>query len=367
LAYTAGFGVYRLRGELFGKRHPRPDEVAVLWEAWNRVEEHFYGPLPSMKNLTYGAIRTSLALLDSHTAFVEQQPRELERDQLRGVYGGIGVTVWRSPEGTIALDPVAESPSERAGLCQGSTLLAIDGEPVTDRTTVRDVEALLRGEVGTTVTLTVSCSDVASYIAVGREQIEKPSVIWRMERAGLGYVAVDGFTKRTDMEMGAALQALTQAQAQGLVLDLRGNSGGLVDSAVAVAGRFLQLGDVVLYQRGRAEEQSFRAQRGERVSLPMVVLVDGETASAAEIVAGALQDYDRALLVGEATFGKGSVQEIFDLSDGSSVHVTTAIWLTPDRHQIDDQGLIPDVAVSGSDAPGDEQLNRALAYLESES
>jgi carboxyl-terminal processing protease len=149
------------------------------------------------------------------------------------------------------------------------------------------------------------------------------------------------------------------------VLDLRGNAGGVVDSALAVADRFLQPTDVVVYRRSRTGERTFQAQGADnKISLPLVVLVDGETASAAEIVAGALQHHDRALLIGEATFGKGSVQEVFDLVDGSSVHVTTAIWLTPDRRQIDNRGLMPDIAIRSSDAPGDEQLNRAVACLE---
>jgi carboxyl-terminal processing protease len=360
--------VYRLSDQLLGRQYAGPEEFGVFWEAWDRVEDQFYGPLPSAESRTHGAIRASLALLDPYTVFVESQPRELERDQLRGVYGGIGVSVWRDAQGRITLDPFPGSSAERAGLCEGGVLLAIDGEPLTDRTGVSDVEAVLHGEVGTRVTLTVSCSGTSVLdLEIRREEIEKPSVTWRMEQAEIGYIGVDRFTERTDAEMAAAVQVLKQVQARALVLDLRGNAGGLVDSAVAVAGRFLQPRDVVLYQRSRAGERAFRAQSGDRVPLPLVVLVDGETASAAEIVAGALQDHDRALLIGEPTFGKGSVQEIFDLADGSSVHITTAIWLTPDRQQIDHQGLMPDVAVQGSDAPGDEQLNRAVVYLESES
>jgi carboxyl-terminal processing protease len=186
-----------------------------------------------------------------------------------------------------------------------------------------------------------------------------------MQRAGIGYIGIDRFAESTAVEMAAAVHALEQAQARALVLDLRGNAGGVVDSALAVADRFLQPTDVVVYRRSRTGERTFQAQGADnKISLPLVVLVDGETASAAEIVAGALQHHDRALLIGEATSGKGSVQEVFDLGDGSSVHVTTAIWLTPDRRQIDNRGLMPDIAIRSSDAPGDEQLNRAVACLE---
>jgi carboxyl-terminal processing protease len=332
------------------------------------VDKHFYGVLPSVETRTYGAIRASLELLDPHTVFVEPQPREVERDELRGVYGGIGVTVWRDVAGRIALDPFPRSPAEQSGLRKGDVLLAIDGEPVTDRTSVSDVEAQIHGDVGTPVTLTVSRASTSPvYVTITREETEKPSITWRMERAGIGYIGVDGFTERTDGELADALQALQQAHAQALVLDLRGNGGGLVDSAVAVAGRFLQPRDVVLYQRSRAGERTFRTRSKDSLALPLVVLVDAQTAGAAEIVAGALQAQDRALLIGGATFGKGFVQEIFDLTDGASVHVTTAIWLTPDRRQIDGQGLNPDIVIPRSDAVGDEQLNRAVVYLESES
>jgi carboxyl-terminal processing protease len=364
LAYTAGFGVYRLRDELLGQ-YSGPEEAKVLWEAWNLVEKHFYDALPSVETRTYAAIRASLALLDPYTVFVEPQPRELGRYQ-QGDHGGIGVSVWRDAEGRIALNPFPGSPAEEAGLRNGSILLAVDGEAVSDRTGVSEVQALFRGAVGTRVALTVSCPGSSVLEAtITREQIQQFSVTWRMQRAGIGYIGIDRFAESTAVEMAAAVHALEQAQARALVLDLRGNAGGVVDSALAVADRFLQPTDVVVYRRSRTGERTFQAQGADnKISLPLVVLVDGETASAAEIVAGALQHHDRALLIGEATSGKGSVQEVFDLGDGSSVHVTTAIWLTPDRRQIDNRGLMPDIAIRSSDAPGDEQLNRAVACLE---
>jgi len=367
LAYTAGFGVYRLRSKFVASRVTASAEERLFWEAWDRLETHFFGPLPPPKTRTYGAIRRSLTLLDPYTVLVEPTSRALEQDQLRGAYGGIGVTVWRNAEGEMALAPFPDSPAERAGLVRGDVLVAIDGAPVSEALTETDVDVMLRGEVGTPVRLTIKRPSGSSIeAAVERERIEVPSVTWRMETATTGYVHVTGFTERTDDELGRALDALEKAQVAGLVLDLRGNRGGLLDSAVAVATRFLQRGDVVLRQDGRADRRSFRSQGSGDVTTPVVVLVDGGTASAAEIVAGALQDHGRAPLMGEATFGKGSVQEIHSLSDGSSLHVTTAVWLTPDRHRIDKQGLTPDIVVSASDGPGDEPLRQAVNYLESE-
>lgn len=368
LAYTAGFGVYRLRSKINDGRFTGPADVRVFWEAWNRVERHFFGDVPDPQVRTYGAIRRSLTLLDPYTVFVEPIPRELERDELRGAYGGIGVAVWRTADGHVALAPYPASPAERAGLMRGDVLLAIDGDPVLDGTTESEVRAALRGEVGTSVDLTIKRSSVSPFVVtIERERIETPSVTWYMTTSNIGYVRVETFTERTDDELDTALQGLWQAGSTAWVLDLRGNRGGLLDSAVAVASRFLREGEVVLYQGSKNSSlRPFTAQGGGDPATPLVVLVDGDTASAAEIVAGALQDHGRALLMGEPTFGKGSVQEIYDLSDGSSLHVTAAVWLTPDRQRIDEIGLTPDVVVSRSDGPGDEPLNRAVTYLESE-
>ena len=181
---------------------------------------------------------------------------------------------------------------------------------------------------------------------------------------GIGYLHVEGFTGRTSEEVVTALQALQGKGIAGLLLDLRDNSGGLIDPAVTTASQFLGDGIVLTELRRDAAARTFPVQGGGiATDIPMAVLVNGGTASAAEIVAGALQDYGRAPLVGEPTFGKGAVQLIYDLSDGSSLHVTSAIWLTPNGHRIDGQGLSPDVAVARDAGPQDVQLERALEYL----
>lgn len=366
LAYTAGFGVHRLRSEITLARSPDAADMEVFWEAWNQLETHFFGETPSAKTRTYGAIRGSLALLDPHTVFIEPIPRELEQDQLRGQYGGIGVTISRNAQGHVLLNPYPESPAEQAGLAKGDRLLAIDGEPVDESAADDDVKARLRGEIGTTVTLTVERTVDSRFDAtIERANIQVPSVTWRMETPKTGYVHLTGFTERTASELETSLAELEQAGAAGVVLDLRGNRGGLLEPAVAVASRFLRAGDVVLRQMGRVDQRVYRAEETGDLTTRLVVLVDADTASAAEIVAGALQDNDRALLVGEQTFGKGSVQEIYDLSDGSSLHVTAAIWLTPDRHRIEKNGLMPDVAITSGGGTEDEPLEKAVGYLES--
>ena len=213
LAFTAGFGLYRLWDEL--ERVTRPQPLGVFWEAWDQVEQHFYGTIPSSRERTYGAIHETLGLLnDPYTVLVEPQPRELERDQMRGSFGGIGVTLWRHAEGQMVLAPYPDSPAERAGVNEGDVLLAVDAETITGETAVDDVRALLHGEVGTPVTLTISRPPTPPFdLTIAREEIQVPSVTWRVldQTPDVGYIHVQGFTERTDDEVLEALQELRQA------------------------------------------------------------------------------------------------------------------------------------------------------------
>ncbi|MEA3342391.1 MAG: S41 family peptidase [Chloroflexota bacterium] len=368
LAFAAGVGVHQLWGELGQAERSKP--LGLFWEAWTLVEESFYGKLPSPQERTYGAIHEALVLLDNpYTVFVEPQPRELERDRMRGSFGGIGVALWRDTEGRMALLPYADSPAERAGIIKGDALLALDGEEISELTTVDDVSARLHDEVGLTVTLTISRPPTLPFnLTIAREEIKVPSITWRMleieQPPDVGYINIESFTERTGDEITTAIQELQTEGSTSLVLDLRDNRGGLIDPAVATASQFFRDG-VVLFEVTRdTEERVIEVQPGGiAADIPLVVLVNGGTASAAEIVAGALQDHGRALLIGEPTFGKGSVQLIYEISDGSSVHVTSAIWLTPDRNQIEGVGLMPDVRIACGDGPRDEQLDRAVIYL----
>jgi carboxyl-terminal processing protease len=368
-----GFGAYRL----WERTVSREQAMGVFWEAWDHVADTFYGELPSATERTYGAIRAALALLgDPHTVFIEPAPRELERDRMRGLFGGIGVDLWRDADGRVVLSPYPDSPAEQAGILQGDILLAVDSEEITKETTIDEVKAWLHGEVDTTVILTLSRSDPDAdsptpplEIAVTRAEIRVPSVTWRMLDQGtdaVGYIHITNFTERTGEETVSAIEDLESSGATGLVLDLRDNYGGLVNPAVNTASQFLADG-VVMYEHGRDSERALEVQDGGiALDTPLVVLVNSGTASAAEIVAGALQGNGRAALIGETTFGKGSVQLIYELSDGSSLHVTSAVWLTPDRRQIQGQGLLPDVEVPRGDGTYDAQLERAVEYLKSQ-
>ena len=267
----------------------------------------------------------------------------------------------------MILSPHPDSPAERVGVIEGDILLALDGADIVGETTVDDVSTLLHGEVGTPVTLTISRPPTPPFdLTITREEIQVPSVTWRVldQATNVGYIRIESFTERTGDEVATAVQELRAAGIIGLVLDLRDNRGGLIEPTVTVASQFLRDG-VVFYETGRnSEERTLRVQRGGAATdIPLVVLVNSGTASAAEIVAGALQDHDRAFLVGEPTFGKGSVQLICEIADGSSLHVTSAVWLTPNRNRIEGKGLIPNVYVEQGDGPQDEQLERAVEHL----
>ncbi len=369
LAYACGFGAFRLLPSRLGGG---ANSSEVFWETWTLLEQHFYGELPLARERTYGAIHEALRLLDDpYTTFVEPQPRELERDTMRGSFGGIGVTLWRDAEGQMALAPYTDSPAERAGVREKDILVAVDGEIITAETGLDDVRAWLHGEVGTVLTLTISRPPTPPFdLTITREEIRIPSVTWRVldQSPDIGYIHIKSFTERTNVEVVDALQDLLQEQGvSGLILDLRDNSGGLLNPSVATASQFLSKGTVLVELYRDAQERTFPVREGGiAVDVPLAVLINGGTASAAEIVAGALQDHDRGPLIGESTFGKGSVQLIYDLSDGSSLHVTTAIWLTPQQNPIEGQGLTPGIHVARGDGPQDEQLDRAVTYLQTQ-
>jgi carboxyl-terminal processing protease len=373
-AFGAGAGGTWL---LMHNRLPEGEEAAefgVFWEAWRLVQSNFFGSVPEMQRVAWGAIRGALATLDDpHTTFLEPQPRQREREDLSGRFGGIGAYVTQTEDGRIALEPMSDLPAAQAGVQEGDILIRVDDTEITAEMTVDEVVALVRGEVGTTVRLTLEREGQTEPIVaeVVRQDIPSPSVESRMleDAEGVGYVRIFLFSGRTQQELEDALVELKDLGMTRLVLDLRGNGGGLFDAAIDVASKFLD-GGTVLYQVEKgAPEQEFRTSgRPIWPDGPMAVLVDGGTASASEIVAGALQDRGRAVLVGEQTYGKGSVQSVFDLSDGSSVHITHAQWLTPNRRQISGEGLTPDLEVAPTQEDQqqgrDAALERALEYLQ---
>jgi len=380
LSYLVGFASQVIpayiggveESELFHPVAEEPPEFAVYWEAWNLVEEDFYGELPDAKTQTYGSIRGMLAALgDPNTFFIEPPDREIEEAQFQGRYGGIGAEYTMRDGYLVVVTPFPDSPASRAGIRPGDIIVAVDG---TDIFGLSQNEAvlLIRGPVGSKVELTILREGELEPLVFEliREEIEPPTVTWELKEEGIGYITLSFFSQRTNEELR---QAITQLQSQGatsLILDLRNNPGGLIGSAVDVASQFIDNG-VILYQRdAQGNDQPFPAKKGGLATeIPLAVLVNDGTASAAEIVAGALRDHQRSILIGEKTFGKGSIQTVHELSDHSSIHVTTAHWLTPQGHEIEGAGLTPDLEVpltqEDIDNQRDPQLDGALAYLRS--
>jgi carboxyl-terminal processing protease len=345
---------------------------SVFWEAWRVIEQYFYGTMPDETARTYGAIQGSLeALDDPYTYFIEPQQRDREQEELRGSFGGIGAWVDRTADGRVLLRPMAGRPADQAGIEEGDELVAVDGTSVTPETPFADVLAMVRGQTGQVVRLTVRRAGVDEPItyAVKREEIVTPSVVWESKSERVGYIQLSIFNERSSDELQDAVRDLRSQGMDRYVIDLRNNGGGLLPAAIDVASQFLDDGVVMYESRSDGTEKVYRVEgKGVLIEEPVVFLVNSGTASASEIVAGAIQDHERGILIGTETLGKASVQLIFDLSDGSSVHVTNAHWLTPNRREINGVGLTPDITVELTDQDREEgrdpQLARAIAYLE---
>lgn len=344
--------------------------AGLYGEAWEAAERSFYGEVPSDTVRTYGAIRGMLQTYnDPYTAFFEPPATQQQSQQLAGKFGGIGSMVRREADGRIVLSPYPDRPAAQAGVQEGDVLVKVNERVITPDMNFDVISQLLRGEVGTQVTIGVLRQTQALTFTITRAEIASPSVTWRVlsEAPSIGYVAISIFAQPTRDELVRALDDLRAKGATRLILDLRDNGGGLLDSAVEVASQFLD-GLIVIEARRTGGDRDFKAApRGAARDWPLIVLVNGGTASASEIVAGAIQDWQRGKLVGDQTFGKGSVQNVMPLSDGSSLHVTVAQWLTPHRRQITGKGLTPDVMVGRTPddvaAGRDPQLAAAIAEL----
>ena len=345
-----------------------PVDESLLNEAWRIIQEDFYGEMPPKQKRTYGAIKGSVQTLDDpYTYFIEPEPAVREQERLQGQFGGIGAYLQLNEAGEVVLDPMVDRPADQAGVKKGDILIAVDGQPISAPADLETVTNMIRGEVGTKVMLTVKRGSETLEIPVERAAIELPSVTWRPEEEapGVGYIRIERFSGLTDREFSRALTDLAQQDAtEALIIDLRGNPGGLVDAAVDVASHFLDDGVVLIEKHADGSQKVYKAKSGVDApeATPVIVLVDANTASAAEILAGALQDRGRATLVGEKTYGKGSIQRIHRLSDGSAIHVTFAKWFTPNDRAIDGKGLEPDVLVESS-PDYDSYLKKALELL----
>lgn len=343
---------------------PTPDEPSssVLDEAADRIVADAARPV-ERDVLERAAVDGMLkALGDRWSAYFEPSDLASFSDALEGRYSGVGLWLRQDPDGRLLVSGVQQgSPAERGGVRVGDEVVSVAGAAVVGEP-VSAVLARLRGDVGTRVEVGLRRADGTVTVGLDRESVATDDVVVDRLRHHVLRIRVAVFTRGAGRQVRAALDEAGEAADGGVVLDLRGNPGGLVDEAVEVAGAFLDGGPVVSYQRrGEALTTVESHQRGD-LTTPLVVLVDGGSASAAEIVAGALQDRNRAVVVGSRTFGKGSVQEPQELSDGSALELTVGAYLTPSGRALDGVGIEPDVVVDAEEAP-EVAERRALEVL----
>jgi carboxyl-terminal processing protease len=346
---------------------------ALFWETWAIIQRDFYGELPTDEELTYGAIRGATNMLDDpYTAFVEPAAAEHRRQTDSSSYEGIGALVTMEDGQLVIAEPFRDQPADRAGLRSGDIVIQVDDTPI-ENMSLYEAIALILGPAGSQVRLTIVREGEEPFeVEVTRAVIDIPLVESEMREDGIAYVSLFQFNADATGKLREAIRDLLDQNPTALIFDLRGNPGGYLNEAVLTTGLFLPNDSVVLIERTKEDEvyltaEDFGAAGPTAPDIPMVVLVNGGSASASEIVAGALQDYGRATLVGERTFGKGSVQLLHELSNGAELRVTKARWFTPDDRAIHGEGLEPDIAVELTpedvDAELDPQLDRAVEYL----
>ena len=311
------------------------------------------------EKLTYGAIEGMLDTLgdEGHTRFLTPEEREQNQAGLSGTYVGIGIQLEAKEDDVVVAAPIEGSPAEKAGVESGDVVVGVDGESVHDED-ISGIVSKVKGPEGTTVQLTVSRDGDERVFELRREEIDSPVVAWaRVSGTDVAHVRLSSFSEDAAEELRTAFEEAREAGAERFILDLRDNPGGRLDQAVEVADFFLEPGSVAYVRKdasGDREEVEVEGEPG-LTDAPLVVLVNGGSASSAEIVAGALRDNDRATVVGRTTFGTGTVLSEFELDDGSAILLGVAEWLTPDGDFIRETGIEPDVKVRQDE--GDELVS----------
>jgi len=373
-------------GGLVGNGKPRSkeqlawDQARLFAEVLDRVKQDYVEPLDDAV-LLESAIRGMVSDLDAHSQYLDAGEYRDIRISTTGSYTGIGIEIDRTDDRIRVITPIAGSPAARSGIQSGDEIIAVDGEPI-DADSLQDAIERLRGHAGSKVLVTVLRDDQAIDYEMRRQIIRVASVHKEFLSPAYGYVRINQFSDNTARELSKAVDELQDANGgmlEGLVLDLRNNPGGVLDAAVEVSDLFLDKG-VIVTADGRTADARFTrsAHRGDILDgAEMVVLVNKGSASASEIVAGALQDHARAVIVGTSTFGKGLVQTVLPLSQGRAIKLTTSRYYTPSGDSIHEIGITPDILVD--DTPGfpdlslagvldreaDQQLAEAIGYLQS--
>jgi carboxyl-terminal processing protease len=328
------------------------EQMQILARAMQLIRQDYVDESKiSYKNLTYDAMRGMLGALDPHSQFMDPEDFKSMQEDTKSEFGGLGVVVGQKNGVFTVINPMEDSPGFAAGILPGDQILKINGQ-TTDKLTLQEAVEKLRGKVGEKVTLTINrpaTKEIKDY-EITRAVIKVPSVKDAQILPGhggprIGYVRITQFNGPTADELAKALDKLEKQGMDALVLDLRYNPGGLLNSAVDVSGQFLPANTMVAFTQGRTPTREYRTEnrKAPQRKYPLAVLVNYASASGSEIVAGALKDLNRALLVGDTTFGKGSVQSVIALPDGSAVRLTTAKYFTPGKNLIHQHGVAPHI------------------------
>jgi carboxyl-terminal processing protease len=344
---------------------------SLIEEVWNLINAN-YAPGRNgidKEALIFGAIRGMLEQLDDpYTAFLTAEETRQFLNSVSGIFEGIGIEIGLRDDILTVIAPLRGSPAERAGLLAGDKIINIDGES-TENMTLEVAVSKIRGTKGTAVVLTIKRNQKHFDVTIIRDSIEVPSVSWELVNDNIAYIELIQFSDKTKNEFSKIAQEILDSQARAIILDLRNNSGGFLDASIDTAGWFLDAGKVVVIEEfGDGALRNYKSLGpGSLKEFPLVVLINEGSASASEILAGALRDQNDAVLVGKQSFGKGSVQALKSLSGGTSLKLTTSFWLTPSKQRINDTGITPTVKVERTpddiNADIDPQKDKAIELL----
>jgi carboxyl-terminal processing protease len=346
------------------------DNLNLFGDVFERVRDNYVEEVPD-KKLIESALNGMLTSLDPHSGYLDEEAFNDMKIQTSGEFGGLGIEVTMEGGLVKVVSPIDETPAAKAGIKPGDFIIKINGEDVMGLT-LPDAVDKMRGKVGTPVTLTVVRTDKSEPfdLKMTRDTIKVQSVKWRMQGEDVGYLRITSFDEQVQQNLGKAIADLKvkgKGKLKGFILDLRNNPGGLLDQAIFVSDAFLEKGEIVS-TRGRHPEDTKRvnATPGDMIDhLPLVVLINGGSASASEIVSGALQDHHRAILMGTKSFGKGSVQTIIALPGNGAMRLTTARYYTPSGRSIQAKGIVPDIEVK--QAKVEEVVDKLAAFMPKES
>lgn len=349
---------------------PNDIDFSLFWDVWERVNDKYAGKVDNQQ-MVYDAINGALRSLDDpYTLFLPPEEAKRFNEDLKGSFDGIGAEIERRDGNLTVVAPLESSPAEKAGIQAKDIIVKIDGME-TENMSLDEAIDKIRGEKGSKVTLTVARQGAGDLIEIpiNRDTIVVKSVKWEIKNDNIGYIKVSQFGEDTEVLINEAIDEMLTKKPKGLIVDVRNNPGGFLDAAVDITSLFTsERGAIVKEENKDGRIVELKATSNPKlVGTPMVILVNGGSASASEIFAGALQDFGRAKLVGEKTFGKGSVQELESVKGGGALRVTIAKWLTPKGRQINKEGINPDVEIKPSEEDiknkKDPQLDKAIELL----